>query len=158
MTELNKDVYAAAGLALYWAQLFEAEIVTVVLIYGVSRGRFRARSEAEAFIQKAEKQSLRQLLRDTLVRVKFEPDVSGTFEAAINARNSFVHRFFWDQAEAFADEGRHPELLKELHDLAQLFFSAHKFSEMLRDLYIQQLGNDVGASELTNQAGTPLEA
>lgn len=143
MTESDKDVYAEAGLALRWAQLFEAEIVTVVLMYGVSRGRFQVRSEAEDFVRKAEKRPLRHLLREALMRVRFEPDVSGTFEAAIGARNFFVHRFFWDRAEAFADERRHAELLKELRDLTQLFFSAHKFSEMLRDLYIQQLGSGV---------------
>ena len=77
--------------------------------------------------------------------------MSGTFEAAINARNFFVHRFFWDRAEAFADERHHQELLKELRDLTQLFFSAHKFSEMLRDLYVQQLGSEMRTA---NQAVT----
>jgi hypothetical protein len=122
-------------------------MVTVVLMYGVSRGTFRLRSDAEAFVRKAEKGPLRKLLREALTRVRFEPDVSGTFYAAIDARNLFVHRFFWDRAEAFVDERQHPELLKELRDLTQLFFSAHKFSEMLRDLYARQIESGQGIIE-----------
>ena len=72
-------------------------------------------------------------------RVRFEPDVTGTLEEAREQRNFFVHRFFWERAEAFADESRHPELLDELKQLTELFFSAHKFAEMLRDLYVKQL-------------------
>lgn len=157
MTDFDKEVYAEAGLALRWAELFEAEIVTVVLVYGVSRGRFRVRSEAEDFVRQAKKRPLRKLLRETLTRVQFEPDVSGTFEAAISARNSFVHRFFWDRAEAFADERRHQELLKELRDLTHLFFSAHKFSEMLRDMYVQQLGTKLEIDEPADDVAASLQ-
>ena len=139
MTETDKNVYAAAGLALRWAQTFEAEIVTVVLMHGVARGAFRVRSEAEAFVRKSEKRPLRHLLNEALARVRFEPDISGTFEAALDARNWFVHSFFWDRAEAFADDNQHEELLKELRELTQLLYSAHTFAVILRDLYAKQV-------------------
>jgi hypothetical protein len=145
--ELDKEIYAAAGLALRWAQLFESEIVTVVLVYGVSRGKFEVRSEAEEFIRKAEKRPLTQLLHETLQRVKFEPDVSGTFEEAISARNFLVHSFFWNRSEAFADVRHQSQLLEELRELTQLFFSAHKFAEIVRDMYIKQFDN----AELADQ-------
>ena len=138
-TDSDMRVYAEAGLALRWAQLFEAEIVTVLLVYGVSRQRFQVRSEAEDFIRKAEKRPLSQLLREILTRVKFEPDVTPTFEEALAARNSLVHRFFWDRSEIFAKDADHLKLFGELRELTQLFFTAYKFAEMLRDLYVQQL-------------------
>jgi hypothetical protein len=139
VSDWDMHVYAEAGLALRWAQLFEGEIVTVVLVYGVSRQQFSVRSEAEDFVRKAEKKPLSQLLHDVLKRVKFEPDITPTFEEAISARNSLVHRFFWDRSETFAEETDQSKLLKELRDLTLLFFSAYKFAEMLRNLYVQQL-------------------
>ena len=50
-----------------------------------------------------------------------------------------MHRFFWDRSETFAEETDQSKLLKELRDLTLLFFSAYKFAEMLRNLYVQQL-------------------
>jgi hypothetical protein len=142
--EVDSDlsVYAEAGLALRWAQLFEAEIITVLFIHGVSRQQFAVRSEAEEFIRKTEKRPLTQLLRDILTRVRFEPDVTPTFEAAISARNSLVHRFFWDRSEGFSKVTDRSKTLDELRDLTRLFFSAYKFAEMLRNLYVQQLDED----------------
>ncbi|HKP36788.1 MAG TPA: hypothetical protein VJT71_08010 [Pyrinomonadaceae bacterium] len=149
------SIYAGAGLALRWAQLFEAEIVTVLLIYGVSRQKFNVRSEAEEFLRKTERRPLGQLLREILTRVRFEPDVSPTFEAAISARNSLVHRFFWDRAETFAKESDHSKMLDELRDLTQLFFSAYTFAEMLRNLYLQQLDEDE-MRKISSQVISPL--
>jgi len=145
MTKSDADIYAETGVALRWAQLFEAEIVTVALFHGIARGQFHVRAEAEEFIRKADKGPLSKLLQEILAHVRFEPDVTGTFQAAIEARNSFVHRFFWDRAEAFADAEQHPKLLGELRELTQLFFSAHKFAEMLRHLYFKQCGTNVSA-------------
>lgn len=139
MTETDRSVYAAVGLALQWAQLFEAEMVTVLLAHGVARGEFRVRKEAEEFLRTAERKSLSRVLKTCLDQVRFEPDVSGTFEEAREARNFLVHRFFWDRAEEFADDPRHAELLEELRELTQLFFSAHKFAEILRELYLKQM-------------------
>ncbi len=141
VSESDMKVYMAVGLALRWAQAFEAEMVAVVLAHGIARGRFRVRSEAEAFVERAEKKALRQLLRECLALVRFEPDVTGTFDAAVDARNFLAHSFFWERTEAFVDETRHIELLTELREMTDLFFSAHKFAEMLRNLYQRQFGS-----------------
>lgn len=133
------EIYAAAGLALRWAQLFEAEVVTVALLHGVARRKFRTRAQAEDFVASSERKPLSQLLRKVLARVKFQPDVSGTFDEAIEVRNAFVHRFFWDHAEAFADDNRIDELIAQLKDNQRLFFSAHKFASMLSEMYRDQL-------------------
>lgn len=154
VTDSDMKVYAEAGLALRWAQLFEAEIVTVLLVYGVSRQQFRVRSEAEDFIRTTEKRPLSQLLRAILKRVKFEPDVTPTFEEAISARNSLVHRFFWDRSDTFAEETDHSKLLAELRELTQLFFSAYKFAEMLRNLYLQQFDEN----EITKILGQEMSS
>lgn len=139
MTETDRSVYAAVGLALRWAQLFEAEMVTVLLAHGVAHGEFRVRKEAEEFLRGAERKSLNRVIKICLDQVRFEPDVSGTFEEAREARNFLVHQFFGDRAEEFADDVRHAELLEELRELTKLFFSAHKFAEMLRELYLRQM-------------------
>jgi hypothetical protein len=133
-------VYRACGLALSWAQFFEAEIVNAVLCHSITRNKFLVRSQAVRFLFDTEKRPLRQLLREVLKRARFEPDVTGTLFEAIERRNFLVHKYFWDRMEDFATEEGRYSMLEELRELTQLFYSAHKFASMITDLYSEQLG------------------
>jgi hypothetical protein len=134
------QVYRACGLALSWAQFFEAEIVNAVLFHSIARNKFLVRSQAEKCLFDTEKRPLRQLLREVLKRIKFEPDVTGTFFEAIERRNFLAHKYFWDRMEDFATEEGRNSMLEELRKLTVLFYSAHKFASMITDLYSEQLG------------------
>jgi hypothetical protein len=136
----DNQVYQACGLALRWAQLFEAEIVNVLLFHSLARKKFLVRSKAEAFLIHTEKRPLRQLLREVLERVRFEPDVTSTFVEAIEQRNFLAHKYFWDRMEDFATKEGRDRMIEELRELTQLFYSAHRFSSMITRLYVEQLG------------------
>jgi hypothetical protein len=140
VSDWDVNVYVEAGVALGWAQLFEAEMVTVLLVYDVSGEQFRFRAEAENFIRTSNKRPLIRLLRQVLSRVNFEPDVSPKFEEAISARNLLVHHFLSERTWPGIEQENTSKMIDELRELTQLFLSAYKFAEMLRSLYFQQLG------------------
>lgn len=142
---LDREVYEKAGLALSWAQLFEAEIVNVLFLHGLARKKFAVRSDAEQFLRKSNKRPLRQKLDDVLSRVKFEPDIKPTLYEALEKRNFFVHEYFWERMEKHHSAEGQQEMIEELHDLTQLFYSARKFASLLTDLYAKQVGIDVDA-------------
>ncbi|MCI0562287.1 MAG: hypothetical protein MN733_27705 [Nitrososphaera sp.] len=138
--EHDQEVYAAAGLALRWAQMFEAELVNALFLHGVARGKFTKRDEAKEFIYKSDKKPLRQKLDAVLKRIQFEPDLRPTFDEALSKRNIFVHQYFWERTEAQMSEAGRDRMISELKELARVFYSAHSFTQMITELYAKQVG------------------
>jgi hypothetical protein len=133
------EVYEAAGLALSWAQCFEAELVSIALYHGLARKTLRTRSDAFVFIEQQDRRPAKKLLKEVLSRVKLEPDLQPTFEEALDRRNAFVHRFFWDRLETCSSVEGRAEARAELRELTELFYSANKFASIVAELYLKQL-------------------
>lgn len=142
-------VYRAAGLALSWAQYFEAEIVNIVFLHAIARGQVPSRSKAERLLSVAEKTPLRRQLRAVLTRAKTQPDLTATFLEAVDQRNYLVHRFLWDHSSNLTTANGRDRMLQELHDITQLLFSAHRFAQLRSGLYLKQLG--IEPEELARQ-------
>jgi len=137
-------VYRAAGLALAWAQYFEAEVVNIVFMHALARKRVVSRAQAENLISCSERRPLRKLLKEVLGRVRTEPDLTATFFEAVDKRNFLVHRFFWEFADEFTTSAGRSKMLTELRDITKLLYSAHTFAQQISWLYLKQLGVDPG--------------
>lgn len=138
--ELKQRLYALCGETLCWAQLLEQEILNAILLHAVAREKITTRSEAEDLLTQKDKQPLRNKLNEIFKRVKTEPDLSPTFYEAVEKRNFFVHKFFWDRFEdSFTEEGQQ-RLIVEVKGYSELFRSAYLWSKGITQLYAKQAG------------------
>jgi hypothetical protein len=136
----EQQLYALCGEALCWAQMLEQEILNSILLHAVARGTVASRADLDDLLYRKDKQPLRHKLDEIFQRVRTEPDLRPIFYEALDKRNFFVHRFFWDRWElSFANEGRE-QLIVEVRDLGELFQSAYLFAKGITDLYAKQVG------------------
>lgn len=134
----NNQLHALCGEALCWAQLLEQEILNGILLHAVARKTVMTRAQADDLINQRDKKPLRHKLDEVFQRVRTEPDLRPTFYEALEKRNFFVHKFFWDRFEELRTwEGRE-RLIVEVRGYAELFRGAYLFSRGITDLYMKQ--------------------
>lgn len=134
----SNRLYALCGHALCWAQLLEQEILNGILLHAVVRKVVLTQAQANDLLNQRDKAPLRRKLDEVFKRVKTEPDLRPTFYEAVEKRNFFVHKFFWDRFEdSLTPEGRE-RLIVEVRGYAELFRSAYLFSRGITDLYREQ--------------------
>jgi len=148
--EHDQQVYTATGLALRWAQMFEMEVVNILFLYSLAKETFSTRKQAEEFLYKKGIQPLRHKLDEIFKRVKFEPDLRPTFYEALEKRNYFVHQYFWNRMELFMNVNGRDQMITELKDITDLFYSAYTFAIIITDLYAKQVGltNEIVQNDL----------
>lgn len=146
----NNAFYALCGEALLWAQMLEQEILTGILLHAVARGTALSRAEANDLLRRKDKQPLKHKLDEIFKRVGTKPDLTPVFYEALEKRNFFVHRFFWDRMGlSFTYDGRE-KLVAEVGELCELFRSAYLFAKGFTELYLKQtdLTEEMVAEEL----------
>ena len=142
-------LYVLCGEALLWAQMLEQEILTGILLHAVVRGTVLSRDEANELLRRKDKQPLKHKLDEVFKRVGTKPDLTPVFYEALEKRNFFVHRFFWDRMElSFSYDGRE-KLVAEVEELRELFRSAYLFAKGITELYAKQ--TDLTAEMITEE-------
>jgi len=137
------ELYAVCGEALLWTQMHEQEILNSILFHALARQTIASRAEAEDLLCRRDKQPLKKNLDEIFQRVGTEPDLKPISYEALDKRNFFVHRFFWDRMEvSFTKEGRE-KLIIEASKLAELFERACLIAKGITELYKAQLGMPV---------------
>lgn len=119
--EQQKHVYACAGLALYRAQCFEAELTQVILSVKKAKGKLLSPDEYEALDSKLSKKTLGGLIREVRDFVEINDHGEAVIEKALNARNSLTHGFFWRHAENMVTDRGRRKVMDDLLNSVQLF-------------------------------------
>ena len=86
-SEHCKEVYAHAGLALYWAQCLEKSLENFLLLHSRLTGVCITLEEFDAFEESVEVQTLGRLLADTRKKVRFEDGAEELLATALQRRN-----------------------------------------------------------------------
>ena len=136
--ESTQRLHMLCGEALFWAQLLEQEILNSILLHAIARKKVTTLDEARNLLSKADKQPLRRKLDEIFKRVKTEPDLSPTFFEAVEKRNFFIHKFFWDRFDDLHMEEGRQRLIVEVREYVELFRSAYLWSQGIAALYMKQ--------------------
>ncbi len=123
-SEQCKEVYAHAGLALYWAQCLEKSLENFLYLHGRVSGECVALADLDALEERVEAHTLDRLLRDTRKHVRFEKGAEKLLATALERRNSLAHRFFKERAEAFMSRAGRKQMIAELIEIRECFHNA----------------------------------
>jgi hypothetical protein len=116
-----REVYAYAGLALYFAQVLEHGLVNVLTIAEHAADPNATRSDVDAAFERhfaATFGKLRRLLEPYVVG---DASLIADLGDALAARNRLAHSFFRDHALDFMNENGRDLMLQELKGMADLF-------------------------------------
>lgn len=118
----HREVYAWAGLALYYAQVFEQAVINVIYAAQLADGTLAAafRSSDEFFTTHGD-QTLGRLLAALRQHLSLPEDVGRQCSEALRRRNFLVHHFFAERVELFVHEQGRQLLLAELHAAITIF-------------------------------------
>jgi hypothetical protein len=142
-SEQCKEVYAHAGLALYWAQCLEMSLENFLCLHGRVSGECVRLAELDALEGRVEAQTLGRLLRDTRQQVQFEKGAEELLATALERRNFLAHRFFKERAEAFMSRAGRQQMIAELIEIRECFRNA----DMVATVICKALQKVLGISD-----------
>lgn len=135
-SEIRKELFAWYGAAMYAAQLFEVELVTLLLCV-------QRLADSEVTLEKLDKmddalsrKTLGTLLNELKKRTSLHPDFERLLSSYRDKRNYLAHRFFFENEQKMSNLEGFEELTKELqdieHQLREADAIAMKMSENVR--------------------------
>ena len=119
--EQSRDVYAHAGLALYWAQCFEMSLENFLVIHARLSDHSITLVELESYEEDVQRKTLGELLQEVRQRASFDSSAEKAIGDALQKRNYLAHRFFKDRAVDFLSADGKSRMVSELQDLQQCF-------------------------------------
>lgn len=122
--EQHKDVYAYAGLALYWAQCFEMSLSNTLLLHERATNIKVSIKELESLESALRKRTLGGLLNQLKKMVALDPKTTEYIDSALEKRNFLAHHFFQDRATLFFTSSGRAEMIDELISIKNIFVIA----------------------------------
>jgi len=164
----HKVVYAYAGRALYKAQCLEVEVCNFLVVHELVSNRTISADERDAFIDRAERQTLGRLLRDLRNAVTVDDDFEDLLGNALQTRNFFIHDYFRDRIARFMSADGRDKMIQELQEFVSLFEDAdtrvQEFTTNARqalgmtDEYVRPIAADMYGEEMAEQLFGPKNA
>lgn len=116
----HREVYAFAGLALYWSQCVEKSVVLLTWMARTTDGTLSAEfASHEEFLEHFDRKTLGQLLHASRKHIVFNDDDVGRTLEALRLRNFVVHAFFHERIELFASQRGRQLMAEELASTAR---------------------------------------
>jgi len=122
--ETTNEVYALTGVALHWAQCFEASMTNFLILHARLTGTVTTLESSDKLEAEYEKSTMGQLAKKLRQFAVFDDDAEEILKSAIQERNRLMHRFFQIHAETFLSENGAKGMLKELQNCTILFRKA----------------------------------
>lgn len=120
--EQTREVYAWAGLALYYAQVFEQGMIHTVYAGQIVNGTITAEfNTADAFRRVVDSQTAGTILKRLKQHVTLDTESDDMCAEALRLRNFLAHHFFSDRSELFFSQQGRRLMLEELRAMTQVF-------------------------------------
>lgn len=113
----TREVYAHAGLALYFAQVLEHGLVNVIVLSLAGGPQFRSADDYDALLDDLLSKTMGQQLRRALREVHFTDDQIDRLQEALRLRNFLVHDFFRERIDQFGSVAGRNQLIAELDEI-----------------------------------------
>lgn len=132
------------GRAAFKAQMFETSMITLLIATRTLIGKpFKSRDEAQAYIDRLDKDNLGWLLGKLRELTDFDEEVAAMLEAAVNARNTLTHHFFARYSVSLKTSEGRDQVCADVNQCMSAIYKADDQVitriEMLRD-QMKQLG------------------
>jgi hypothetical protein len=127
-----RDVYAHYGVAAFFAQAFEKNLINFLLIHARATNSQFTRQEfddLEAYLHK--KKTLGQLLKDIGAVVTYDKESESLISTALDRRNFLMHHYFWEKANEFMTSSGCACMFAELTAVRELFQRANDLAVCL---------------------------
>jgi len=113
----DKEAYAFAGLAFYWASVLEHGALNLAVVLALPEVNVLTQNEFEAIFEDLSRKTLGQLLKTAREVIKLSARDEEIIQRALSTRNELIHSFFRSHAEDFVSEqGRH-EMKSKLSEM-----------------------------------------
>lgn len=121
----HRDVFAWAGLALYYAEVFEQAMIGAAYVAQIeNRTPVREFTSAEDFCGVVDRQTAGKIICRVREHVALSPELEAICLAYVDRRNFLAHHFFSERSDSFARlEGRQ-QMLEELREMIVGFLTA----------------------------------
>lgn len=118
-SEHSKELFAYYGLAVYYGQAMEQQLVNLILLTKMSQGKAMSEEELEELYERKMSSSLGQLIHEARHHITFSEEDIIRLNELWQQRNRIVHHFFKERIhETFSPEGR-TRMIKELSDFKE---------------------------------------
>ncbi|MBI9001282.1 hypothetical protein M0E87_09230 [Corynebacterium sp. CCM 9185] len=136
----QKEVYAAAGLALYKGQVWERGMINLVLIMNLAKGKIADVEDwdrREVDLSSLTAGRLRKLIeKEGLAPI----DTLEMWGEARDFRNYLAHRFFYENAVSFMTDEGSQAMLDELDKMIRFFEAADRKTRSVVEDTSRKLG------------------
>lgn len=118
----HREIYAWAGLALYYAQVFEQGMIHATYVAQIDNNTLvNEFTSAENFQGVVDRETAGKIIRRVREHVALSPELQAICLACVYKRNFLAHHFFSERSDLFARlEGRR-QMLEELREMIVSF-------------------------------------
>ncbi|MGR6543321.1 hypothetical protein [Paenibacillus tundrae] len=141
-SEHSRELFAYYGLAVYYGQSLEQQLVNLILLMKLSQGKVMTNEDLEDLYERKMSSSLGQLIHEVRHHFTFSDDETRQLNELWQQRNSIVHHYFKERIhETFSPEGR-SRMISELEDFKNRAQELEMTLQIYTAAWIAQLGLD----------------
>ena len=133
-----KEVYARFGLAVYFAQVLEHSLVNALVILDLIpsqrylvRSRDDWKAKVDAFMDHNFQATMGRLMKNLREVTEIDAELEQLLNDALSKRNWLIHHFFRERAKKFMSSDGREQMLCEIDECRELFYTADKRLETI---------------------------
>jgi len=140
-SQQSKQVYAIAGLCLYWAQCLEMGLqLAIVGVEKFVHGTVVSPEDYDIFSEACSKKTLGGLLSEARKHITIDQNADDLLHLANRKRNYFIHYYFKDRAFNFVDANGKKGMIAEMLKYIQLFRIADGLINCINEAFTELAG------------------
>ncbi|MBT2283089.1 hypothetical protein J7E78_06015 [Paenibacillus polymyxa] len=141
-SEHSRELFAYYGLAVYYGQALEQQLVNLILLMKLSQGKAVSDEDLEELYDRKMSSSLGQLIHEVRHHFTFSEEETLQLNELWQQRNRIVHHYFKERIhETFSPEGR-SRMIKELEDFKDRAQELEIRLQQYTGAWIAELGLD----------------
>jgi uncharacterized protein YuzE len=138
--ENGKSLFAWYGSATYRAQLFEQELIIILILTARLGDRGLSVEEIDQIDADLSHKTLGSLLTELSKKIELDDWYRDIWSRALSKRNYLIHRFYVDNALELTIKSGRERLISELRSMIELFKEAEARAEVVRVLLQRMMG------------------
>jgi len=151
--EIRKDVFAWFGSAVYYSNLVEVELVTLLILLSRGKNPKLQADKIDSIETRLSQKTLGGLCAELRKHSKLPPHFYDTLATILEKRNKLIHQFFYQNATKLLSPQGCQEMIDELVALSREFKEANKMAESVSAHLRKLLGWDEAAIQALVEIG-----
>lgn len=135
-----REVYAKYGLAMYFAQCLETELVNLLVALKLKDRDKITRSDIDSFMEENYKKTLGRLIQSLKKAMKIPENLEIELAELLNIRNYLAHHYFRDKATDFVNKDGRQNMLSELELIISKLVNGDKKISSIVSVIREQYG------------------